>query len=258
MSSKSLKKRAKIRALLDFIGPTSGMRCLEIGCDRGVTSYYLRKNGGFWLSTDPEEVNTGATHALVEQRVAQIDYTRIGVKSGSMDRVVAIDCLEHIRNDNELMAEIVRTLRDDGVAFISVPQTGPLFILHRVASLFGLKPSYYGHVREGYTEAKLRSLAESAGLKITGRAACSRLMTEAIELFVNVSYMFVLNRKGKGGIAPANEAALRKHGLAFRFFSAAFPLLRLFAAIDSLLFFSKGYILVLRAVKQSSEPRIRS
>jgi len=257
MSSRSLKKRAKLRTLLDFIGPTPGLRCVEIGCDRGVTSYFLRKLGGTWLSTDPDDVNTAATKALVGASVARIDYERIGVGTASVDRVVAIDCLEHIERDDRLMSEIVRVMKADGVAVISAPQTGPFFVLHRVASALGLKPAFYGHVREGYTERRLRELIEAAGLRVVGRAACSRFLTEGIELLVNVAYMFVLHRKGEGGIAPANEAALRRHGLSFRLFSAVYPVLWLLSQLDRLLFFSKGYILLLKAVKTESAASTR-
>lgn len=249
MSSKSLKKRSKLSALLPFIGETRGLRCLEIGCDRGVTSHYLRKLGGTWLSVDPEEVNTAATRALVGRGVAQIDYTRLGLRSASMDRVVAIDCLEHLIPDDKLMAEIARTMKDDGIAVISAPQTGPFYVLHRVASAFGLKPSFYGHVREGYTEEKLRSLIEQAGMRVVDRASCTRFITEGIELMVNVAYLFLLNKKGDAGIAPANEAALKKHGLSFALFSAAFPFFWLLSQLDRLLFWSKGYIIILKAVK---------
>ena len=250
LSSKSLKKRSKLARLLKMLGDTEGMRCAEIGCDRGVTSYYLRRCGGEWVSADPDEVNTAATLHLVGRAVVQADPTRVALKSGGFDCVVAIDSLEHVHADHELAGEIARILRPGGRAYVSTPQTGPFFLLHRVAAALGLKPSHYGHVREGYTEAQLRALLEAAGLRVVETTSCSRFVTELIELLVNVAYMFVLHKKAEGGIAPATQSALQKHGLAFRLFSALFPVLWLLSQLDRLLFFSKGYIIIVKAVRE--------
>ncbi len=191
--------------------------------------------------------------AFVGNRVVQIDGTKLGFASKCMDRVVAIDCLEHVVDDAGLMREILRVLKDDGTAVISVPQTGPFFMLHRLASLCGLKPSFYGHVREGYSPKHLRELIESSGMRVIGHSYCSRFITEAIELSVNVAYLFLLNKKGTAGIAPASESALKKHGFSFRLFSAIYPFLWLMSRLDGPLFWSKGYILILKAVKESAK-----
>ncbi|MEW6367395.1 MAG: class I SAM-dependent methyltransferase [Acidobacteriota bacterium] len=249
MSSKSLKKRSKLSTLLRMLDDTTGKRCAEIGCDRGVTSYYLRKCGGDWVSADPDEVNTVATRLLVGHAVVQVDPTRLALKSASIDCVVAIDSLEHVQADDELAGEIARILAPGGTAYISTPQTGPFFVLHRLAAAVGLKPSHYGHVREGYTPAQLRALLEAAGLRVVKTSSCVRFVTEMIELVVNAAYMFVLHKKAEGGIAPATQSALRKHGLAFRLFSVLFPLLWLISQLDRLLFFSKGYIIIVKAVR---------
>ena len=45
----------KLRELVSMLGPTDGLRCLDLGSDNGVVSLLLRRRGGTWSSADLTE-----------------------------------------------------------------------------------------------------------------------------------------------------------------------------------------------------------
>ena len=49
---RSVLKQNKFGNITDLLGPTTGLRCLDIGADNGVISYLLRERGGRWASGD--------------------------------------------------------------------------------------------------------------------------------------------------------------------------------------------------------------
>ena len=87
IAQKSLKKQEKIRAIQNFIQPLHDKTCLEVGCDKGVLSYYLRQWGGNWTSIDADKENIRITTELVKENVQYTDgehlvyrkYCNIGV-----------------------------------------------------------------------------------------------------------------------------------------------------------------------------------
>ena len=49
---KSLLKQDKLRHLLAYLGPVKEQRALDVGGDNGVIPYFLRKEGGTWMSDE--------------------------------------------------------------------------------------------------------------------------------------------------------------------------------------------------------------
>ena len=50
--SRSVLKQRKVSELERALGPTAGLRCLDLGSDNGVVSLLLRERGGSWASGD--------------------------------------------------------------------------------------------------------------------------------------------------------------------------------------------------------------
>src|SRR3989304_5399489 len=48
-------KQRKLEHLAAMLGPTEGLRCLDLGSDNGVVSLLLRRRGGEWASGDLTE-----------------------------------------------------------------------------------------------------------------------------------------------------------------------------------------------------------
>ncbi|HSD28866.1 MAG TPA: hypothetical protein VLL75_16310, partial [Vicinamibacteria bacterium] len=49
---RSALKQRKLAEIAEMLGPTVGLRCLDLGSDNGVVSLLLRERGGSWASGD--------------------------------------------------------------------------------------------------------------------------------------------------------------------------------------------------------------
>jgi len=256
VAKKSLKKQSKLKAIDAFFEPTAGKKCLEIGCDTGVTSYFLRKRGGDWISVDGDPEKVEIARKLVGDSVFLTDGRTLSFAEAAFDCVAVIDFLEHIETDEEFIREMYRVLKPGGSLYVTVPHTraGTDLILNRLRWWLGFKPMDYGHVRKGYSLEDLRGKLEKGGFTVTGQTTFSRFFSELIELVANYSYMFILNKgqnRGgmKGGVSPSSGEDLGKHGKSFKLYSWVYPVLWVIAQLDELIPFTQGYVLIVSAKK---------
>jgi SAM-dependent methyltransferase len=257
IAKKSLKKQEKIRAIHNFIEPLDGKTCLEIGCDKGVLSYYLRQWGGNWISIDADEENIRITKALIKENVAYTDGKHLDFKDKHFDCIIAIDFLEHIQTDQEFIHEMFRVLRDDGILYITVPHTGKGLILNAVRRWLGFKPEDYGHVREGYSLKELQEKLDKGRFTVQASTSFSRFFSESIELGINFGYFFLLNRKKhrggiKGGISPESGNDVVRHAKSLKLYSLIYPVVKTVSFLDMLIPFTQGYILMIAARKKTT------
>ncbi|GAG58859.1 unnamed protein product, partial [marine sediment metagenome] len=103
---KSILKQQKLKAISLFLGRTSGKKCLDIGGDNGIISYFLRERGGEWTSADLEDAAVCSIRALVETNVYKIDGKSTPFANNTFDTVVIIDFLEHISTDALFIEEL--------------------------------------------------------------------------------------------------------------------------------------------------------
>lgn len=120
--------RAAVRDWIRECHP--GSRVLEVG---GGTSF-LRPvveeevPGAFYVSGDIAPTN--ATTAV-------LDATRLGVASGSIDAVLALEVLEHMPQPLAMLEEVSRVLRPGGTMIVTVPF---MFGLHDFRDYFRYTP----------------------------------------------------------------------------------------------------------------------
>ncbi len=254
IAEKSLKKQEKIRAIRDFIEPLDGKTCLEVGCDKGVLSYHLRKWGGNWISIDADEENIRITKELVQENVAYTNGKSLEFPDIHFDCIIAIDFLEHIPTDQEFIYEMNRVLKADGTLYITVPHSEEGLFLNTVRRWLGFKPEDYGHVREGYALKELQEKLDKGGFTVKESTSFSRFFSEAIELGINFGYFFLLNRKKhrggiKGGISPESGDDVARHAKSLKLYSLIYPVVKTIALLDKLIPFTRGYILMISAKK---------
>jgi len=85
------------------------------------------------------------------------------------DVVICADVLEHIEEDARVIGHLGQALKPGGALLVtspSVPQPRHLPLVAWRERRIGFDPSDYGHVRQGYSEAQLRALFETAGLVV--------------------------------------------------------------------------------------------
>jgi len=253
MFRRSLKKQLKLEALLKMTGDVSGKKCLLITCgdNTGALNWHFRAHGGDWSWADVTAENLGEMEAFLGEPVQQITVGQFAFAADQFDCVVAIDVLEHLPDDQPFLRELDRILKSTGQAVVTVPNGDPHLLANRIKWQLGMTPEVYGHTRAGYTIAQLQTSLRQAGLNPMNSGGYSRFFTEMLELAINFGYVFVLSRKqqNEGQIAPTSAGELKTHGLAYRLYGLAYPLMRLISNLDRLLPASTNNAVIVTAKK---------
>jgi SAM-dependent methyltransferase len=249
---RSLKKREKRTLLEKELEINGGSINLDLGCAQGTLSYFLRKKGGVWLSADQDFLNLQSTQHLLRDNLVQLSDGPLPFKNSSFDSVVSLDYLEHLDKDDFCLEEIHRILKNQGQLVLATPQTGKLFWLHKLRSLLGLKLEFYGHKREGYSLRELQEKLEKAGFVLQKHRNFSRFITEFLELIFNFVYIKFFGGKAMpnlrdGHIRPTTSEEFSIKKTTFRLYSALYPVVWSISRLDKVLFFLKGYGLMIWA-----------
>lgn len=252
MFQRSLKKRQKLRALLQLIGRTDNQRCLLVTCgdNNGALNWYFREHGGHWAWADVTDENLDEMRALLNEPVESATADHLPFADNQFDCVVSIDVLEHLDQDQPFLAEIRRVLRPGGRAVVTVPNGDPKLLANRIKWWVGMTPEVYGHTRAGYTVAELSHSLQNARLEPLQSGGYSRFFTEMLELGINYTYVFLLSRKKKDGhIAPTSSGELKTHGAAYRIYGLLFPIMNVLSQLDRLLPASINNAVIVTATK---------
>jgi len=237
------RKHAEIRALL---GPTAGLRCLDLGADNGVVSLLLRRAGGSWASADLTAEAVEAIRGLVGDDVHGFDGARLPFDDAGFDRVVVIDMLEHVPDDAAFARELARVTKPGGRLIVNTPHL-KRSALRRLRHALGETDAKHGHLRPGYTPADLERLFGSS-FRLDAHHTYSRFFSEAIDTGINVA----LAASGKQGSAKGmivTPQDLARQGKKFFVYSAIYPLVWAVSRLDALVPAS-GYMLIASLTRQ--------
>lgn len=131
---------------------------LEIGCGTGYVLQGIRKAFPALALSGSEVLAHGlefAAERLPGVELMQMDARRIPFEN-SFDVIGAFDVLEHIREDDLVLSEMHRALRESGGIILSVPQHP--FLWSRVDE--------YSHHARRYRARELREKVERAGFRV--------------------------------------------------------------------------------------------
>ena len=256
MFDKSLKKKMKVRALKKFVGCAPARACLLLTCgdNNGAINFHLRELGGEWTWAEFENEIRADMESLLRAPVHLIDKEscRLPFADGSFDRIVSIDVHEHLRRPELLAAEFYRVLKPAGRAVVTTPNGDERKLVVRLKRWSGMNNLEYGHVRTGFTVPDLEALLAAAGLRPVRSGSYAKFFTEFLELVINWTYVKVLNRRERqpgSGIAPSSLKKLQAVKKSYRLYALLFPLFWAFSQLDRLLFFNRGYAVIVEAEK---------
>lgn len=246
---RSVLKKRKLAEIERSLGETGGLRCLDLGSDNGVISLLLRDHGGHWASADLTDEAVSSIRGLVETDVHQTDGRVLPFADGEFDRVVIVDMLEHVPDEAAFAGEIARVTRAGGRLVITTPHLKRT-LLRRFRHAIGQTDAKHGHLRPGYTPGRLVELF--AGFSLDGQRTYSRFFSEVVDTLINWG-VERLGKKGsaKGMVVTGGDVA--KHRKLFRAYSLVYPLVRAMAALDALIPFASGYMLIATATRRSPD-----
>lgn len=258
----SVLKQQKWRAISTLLGGTHGLRCLDVGSDNGVVSYLLRARGGSWASADLNPEAVEAIRALVRTEVVLLNGRPMPFRDQEFDRVVLVDCLEHVQDDGAFMREVTRITKPGGVVLCNVPLRKETW-LRRFRERIGQTDEAHGHVRPGYTLPELRALLGEA-YEVSGHTTYSKFFSQALDTLVTWVIRRIKSSTPKAA-TPENsdvqkgafitERELKSHRTLFVVYSVCYPFIWLLSQCDRLLWWRSGYTLLVKAVKEGAHGR---
>jgi len=236
-------KQRKLALVTALLGPTDGLRCLDLGSDNGVVSLLLRERGGRWSSGDLTLEAVASIRALVGDDVHLVAGDRLPFADAEFDRVAVVDMLEHVADEAAFARELARVTRPGGRLVVNTPHLKRT-ALRRLRHALGQTDEKHGHLRPGYTPERLRELL-GPGFALESWHTYSRFFSEAVDTALN----WGLERLGKKGSAKGMVVTgqdLEKNRKAFRAYSAVYPLVWAVTRLDALVPAS-GYMLAASA-----------
>ena len=228
----SVLKQAKWRALSRAAGETNGVRALDLGTENGVIGLLFRERGGQWSSADASPASVRAIGRTLGETVTELRDARLPFPDASFDLIVVADLLEHVDDDRGLLAEVARCLAVGGRAILNVPRLKPWGLLRPVRRALGLTDEWHGHVHSGYDERSLRVILPPT-LRLAGSRSYVRFFSYALDTALNATAV-------RASRAASAEDGRPVSGMV----RAVYPAMRVFAALDALLPFTHGYMLV--------------
>jgi len=94
-----------------------GAKVLDIGSGRGGYTFALDKNGAHVVSLDLDIKR----HSLNNKRFVNADATKLPFKPESFDMVFCSSVIEHLKEPKNLLFEIRRVLKKNGICYLSFP-----------------------------------------------------------------------------------------------------------------------------------------
>lgn len=149
------RRRLLESMIKDVAGKYKAPLILDVGCGTGI-NFSLLSRFGETISTDESEDALKFSKNRGLTRIVRSDIEFLPFKSSTFDIITALDVLEHIDDDLEAMAELLRVIKKDGVLLITVPAYGFLWSEHDEAL----------HHRRRYTASELRNKLTNSGFEV--------------------------------------------------------------------------------------------
>lgn len=148
-------RRELVRELLPRMAGSPGLTIIDVGCGTGATMKAVEDLGmPIGIDRSAQALHYCQSRGLGCLAVGRAEALPIG--SEAADVVLALDLLEHVRDDGAAVRELVRVLRRGGLLVVTVPAMPELWSEHDEA---------LDHIRR-YRGRRLRRILTEAGVSI--------------------------------------------------------------------------------------------
>jgi SAM-dependent methyltransferase len=148
-------RRELVRELLLHAAGSPGLTIVDVGCGTGATMKAV-EDLGMPIGIDRSRQALHYCHRRGLRRLAVATAEALPMGSETADVVLALDLLEHVRDDAAAVRELVRVLRRGGLLVVTVPAVPELWSEHDEA---------LDHIRR-YRGRRLRRILTEAGVGI--------------------------------------------------------------------------------------------
>lgn len=217
-------------------------RCLEIGCEGGAFSYFLRKTDDEWhtLLTVPDAVTT--TRALTPERVELFTPPHLPFEDKAFDLVLVVDLIEIEADRALLIEECHRVLQPSGCIALNVPYAGRWSPLQPLRRFLNRRYPAESETSREFSEEDLFGLLKM-GFDVIETRSYTRFFAELTRIYLESALRAI-----PSDATDRFEQTLRLNRMAHPFFRIAFQL-------DYLLYPFRGNHLVALARRHSWRPR---
>jgi 2-polyprenyl-3-methyl-5-hydroxy-6-metoxy-1,4-benzoquinol methylase len=166
---------------------TGPLRTFDAGCGNGAFSIYAALAGNQVVAASFSEREQADARRRAELVGATgIDFRLLDLREladhveslGSFDQIICFETIEHLSDDERLVGLLAGMLAPGGRLLLTTPydRHHPLLTEERDPS-----PVEDGsHVRYGYSQERLRALAEGAGLTVVGEGFISGVVSQKL------------------------------------------------------------------------------
>jgi len=164
---------------------SGSLRTLDAGSGSGAFAIYAAERGNVVLGLSIDEAaNTRAARRAALLGVRRVGFRRADLRQldviapelGAFDQILCLETIEHVADDAKLVTDLAALLRPGGRLLLTTPSAEhrPLVGESLSATEDG------GHVRWGYSAARLRELLAGAGLELISEQYLSGIVTQSI------------------------------------------------------------------------------
>jgi SAM-dependent methyltransferase len=163
------------------------IRTFDAGCGNGGFSIYAARAGNAVVAASFSAREQEDVRRRVQQLgVSGIEFRTLDLREiedhraslGLFDQIICLETIEHLNDDEGLLRSLSEMLRPEGRLLLTAPFDGhrPLYSEERDPS-----PVEDGsHVRYGYSEQRLRQVANDAGLDVSSEDFVSGFVSQKV------------------------------------------------------------------------------
>lgn len=164
-----------------------GARTFDAGCGNGVFSIYAARSGNEVVAASfSTREQQDARRRADQLGVAGIEFRTLDLREiedhrvelGLFDQIICLETIEHVNDDVGLVRSLAAMLEPGGQLLLTTPYDAhhPLYTEERHPS-----PIEDGfHVRYGYSQQRLRQIAEGAGLEVRSEGFVSGVVSQKL------------------------------------------------------------------------------